>query len=220
MSIEELHSPVISKKRITDHGEVFTNPQEVNSMLDLVQNECQRIESRFLEPACGDGNFLIVVLSRKLFIVENRYKKNQIEFERYSFIAIASIYGIDLLKDNVEKCKKRLLKILKETYKRLFKNINEVFFQSCEFILSKNIICGDALSLKTLDPEPVPIVFSEWSEIKAGIIKRRDYTFEGLLIDAENEIPFLRSDLGEGVYIPRPIRDYPLTNYLRISQCQ
>ena len=75
---------VKSKKRVADHGEVFTAEREVNAMLDLVKQETERIDSRFLEPACGDGNFLTEVLKRKLIVVENRYRKSQLEFERYS----------------------------------------------------------------------------------------------------------------------------------------
>ena len=98
-----------SKQRVADHGEVFTREQEVNAMLDLVKDETLRIESRFLEPACGDGNFLIQILKRKLEIVEKNYRTSQREYEFYAVLAICSIYGIELLKDNVEACRKRLL---------------------------------------------------------------------------------------------------------------
>lgn len=84
-----------------DHGEVFTSEREVNAMLDLIKPETERIESRFLEPASGTGNFLIEVLHRKLNVVETRYKKSQREYERYAVIAVSSLYGIDILEDNV-----------------------------------------------------------------------------------------------------------------------
>jgi len=93
-----------SKKRIRDHGEVFTQEREVNAMLDLVKNETDRIESRFLEPACGDGNFLAPILERKLAIVKKKYRSSQNEFERMAFLAVSSIYGVELLLDNVEVC--------------------------------------------------------------------------------------------------------------------
>ena len=98
-----------SKQRVADHWEVFTREQEVNAMLDLVKDETLRIESRFLEPACGDGNFLIQILKRKLEIVEKNYRTSQREYEFYAVLAICSIYGIEFLKDNVEACRKRLL---------------------------------------------------------------------------------------------------------------
>ena len=80
-----------SKQRVADHGEVFTREQEVNAMLDLVKDETLRIESRFLEPACGDGNFLIQILKRKLEIVEKNYRTSQREYEFYAVLAVCSI---------------------------------------------------------------------------------------------------------------------------------
>ena len=101
---------VKSKKRVADYGEVFTNPREVNAMLDLVKQETERIESRFLEPACGTGNFLAEILRRKLAVAKRRYKRSPSDYERMSFIAVTSIYGIELLRDNVDECRERLLK--------------------------------------------------------------------------------------------------------------
>ena len=109
-----MESQVISKQRVTDHGEVYTAPREVNAMLDLVKSETERIDSRFLEPACGNGNFLAEILTRKLGIVEKRYAKSQIEYERYAVLAVSSIYGIDILQDNVQACRQRLCHIFDE----------------------------------------------------------------------------------------------------------
>ena len=106
-----MEKQVVSKKRVSDHGEVYTRKREVNAMLDLVKQETERIESRFLEPACGTGNFLSEILERKLHIVELRYGKNQLDYERYAVLAISSIYGIDILEDNVLECRKRLFDI-------------------------------------------------------------------------------------------------------------
>ena len=100
-----------SKQRVADHGEVFTSDREVNAMLDLVKQETDRIDSRFLEPACGTGNFLTEILTRKLEIVEKRYRRNQLDFERYSIIAISSMYGVDILEDNIAECRERLFDI-------------------------------------------------------------------------------------------------------------
>lgn len=112
---------VKSKKRVADHGEVFTAEREVNAMLDLVKQETERIDSRFLEPACGDGNFLAEVLRRKLAVVDSRYGKSQLEWERYAIISISSIYGVDILEDNANECRKRLFNIFNEKYTSLFK---------------------------------------------------------------------------------------------------
>src|SRR5579872_2312374 len=105
-----------SKKRVTDHGEVYTAEREVNAMLHLVQHETERIDSRFLEPACGTGNFLVPILERKLAIVKSKYSKSQLEFERYGVVAISSIYGIDILEDNIIQCRERLFSIFNDLY--------------------------------------------------------------------------------------------------------
>ena len=208
---------VVSRARVANHGEVYTNSREVNSMLNMVKHETERIDSRFLEPACGRGNFLIEVLSRKLNVVENKYKKSQIEFECYSIIAIGSIYGIEILEDNVIECRKRLINIFKEVYEKIYKkNSNDECIKILEFILSKNIVWGDALTFQTAHNPKKPIVFSEWSPATEGFIKRRDYSFEGLLIHSEIESLPLLSDMGDGVFIPTPIADFPMTTYLGI----
>lgn len=112
---------VKSKQRVTDYGEVLTPPPIVNAMLDLVKQETERIDSRFLEPACGTGNFLIEILHRKLRVVEARYAKSQLEYERYAVLAVSSLYGIDILDDNAEECWQRLFATLDATYTRLYK---------------------------------------------------------------------------------------------------
>lgn len=112
---------VKSKERVADHGEVFTNEREVNAMLDMVKQETERIDSRFLEPACGDGNFLAEILRRKLAIVKQRYSKSMSEYEKYCFVAVASIYGVELLQDNATDCRSRLFDIVKGEYMKVCK---------------------------------------------------------------------------------------------------
>ncbi len=116
-----MEKQIVSKKRVADHGEVLTGKREVNAMLDLVKQETERIDSRFLEPACGTGNFLTEILKRKLRVVEARYKKSQLEYERNAVLAVSSIYGVDILDDNVQECRKRLYDIFNEKYTSLFK---------------------------------------------------------------------------------------------------
>lgn len=209
---------VISKKRVADHGEVYTGNREVNAMLDLVKSETERIESRFLEPACGTGNFLTEILERKLRIVESRYNKSQLEYERNAVLAVSSIYGIDILEDNVQQCRQRLFGIFDLNYLRLFKSkTNDNCRESVRYILERNIIHGDALSLKTGGDNPKPIVFSEWSPVNGSMLKRRDFTFHGLLEHASiKELP-LFSDLGEDVFIPTPKKEYPLIHFLEVA---
>jgi hypothetical protein len=210
---------VTSKQRVADHGEVFTSQREVNAMLDLVKQETERIDSRFLEPACGTGNFLVEILKRKLTVVENRYAKNQIEYERYAVLAVSSIYGVDILQDNVQTCRDRLLGIFTHYY---INNCKKDFKPEClkavEFILSKNILWGDALSLKTPDEKAQPIVFSEWSAVNGSMIKRRDYTMANLLESQPLDGPNLFSDLGDKAFIPTPVGDFPLTHFLKLGE--
>ncbi|MBX3045882.1 MAG: SAM-dependent DNA methyltransferase [Anaerolineales bacterium] len=208
---------VTSKQRVVDHGEVFTNPREVNAMLDLVKQETERIDSRFLEPACGTGNFLAEVLERKLRVVKRDYANSQLAYERYAVLAISSVYGIDILQDNVEACRERLFGIVDREYSALYNNeTKDDFRRTVRFILSCNIVWGDALTLKTVGDDPQPIIFPEWSAIN-GHLKRRDFSFKELISQASmQELP-LFSDLGEEVFIPLPVREYPLVHFLKVA---
>jgi hypothetical protein len=209
---------IVSKKRVADHGEVLTGKREVDAMLDLVKQETERIESRFLEPACGTGNFLTEILERKLCVVENRYGKSQLEYERYAVLAASSIYGIDILEDNTTECRKRLFGIFDQKYTSLFKGAAKDECRSAvRYILNRNIVWGDARDLKTVGDNPRPIVFSEWSLVNGSMLKRRDFTFHGLLQHGSlKELP-LFSDLGEDVFIPAPVKEYPLTHFLEVA---
>jgi len=216
-----MDSQVISKKRVVDHGEVLTGKREVNAMLDLVKHEAERIDSRFLEPACGNGNFLAEILERKLRVVEERYGKSQLEYERYAVLAVSSMYGIDIQEDNVQQCRHRLFAVFEWSYSRLFKErAKNECRESIRFILERNIIWGDALTLKTAGDKPEYIVFSEWSLVNGSLLKRRDYTFHGLLDHAGmKELP-LFSDLGEDVFIPEAEKEYPPVHFLEIARAQ
>jgi hypothetical protein len=208
-----------SKSRVADFGEVFTPEFIVNSMLDLVRSETQNINSKFLEPACGNGNFLIEVLKRKLLIIKNRYKKSQHEYETNSIIAIGSLYGIDLMSDNVKECKKRLFNSFKEMYFDLYKkNYKDRLFEIAEFVLEKNIIQADALTMKTVGRNIKPIIFSQWSLVGSNKIKRIDYEYNSLFANYSIFEPMEVSDLGEEAFIPKAIKDYPLTHYLNIDE--
>jgi hypothetical protein len=221
---------VRTKKRVSDHGEVLTGQREVNAMLDLVKQETERIDSRFLEPACGDGNFLTAILERKLAVVEKRYGKSQLDFERYAVLAVSSIYGIDILPDNVRDCRGRLFEVFDANYTRLFKAAGKnKCREAVRFILERNIIWGDALTLNTVE-KPGHIVFSEWSPVNGSMLKRRDFTFSELLrhegamqaplfpgLKSEEQLP-LFSDLGEHVFIPTPVREYAPVHFLEIAR--
>jgi hypothetical protein len=211
-------SRVISKKRVADHGEVLTGLREVNAMLGLVQTETERIDSRFLEPACGNGNFLAEIFQRKLFVVERRYGKSQREYERNAVLAVSSLYGIDILEDNVEQCRDRLAEIFEARYSTQFKgSINPKCLNAVRVILGRNIIWGDALTLRTVGANPKHIVFSEWSPVNGSLLKRRDFRFQGLLAHEDmRELP-LFSDLGDDVFIPAPEREYAPVHFLDLA---
>lgn len=183
---------VKSKKRVADHGEVFTAEREVKAMCDLVEDQCNQISTRFLEPACGDGNFLAEILSRKLSRVTAQYRRSSYDWERNSLLALGSLYGVDILSDNCETCRKRLMKIWEKAYKAVCKKeCNDDTRRAAQFILSRNIVCGNALSLRCVDDQqqdtPEPIVFSEWTfPQNNAFIHRKDYTFAELL-DEKNE---------------------------------
>ncbi|HIT90857.1 MAG TPA: SAM-dependent DNA methyltransferase [Candidatus Merdenecus merdavium] len=210
-------SQIISKRRVNDHGEVFTNKREVDAMLDLVKQETERIDSRFLEPACGTGNFLVEILKRKLNIVEKRYKKVQLEYERNAILAVSSIYGIDILQDSLIKCRKRLFECFNKNYERLYgENCKENCRRSIKTVLSLNITHGNALTLQKED-DSGPIIFAEWSPINGQYMKRRDFTFQDLLeYQLASDLP-LFSDLGEDIFIPYPIKEYQPVPILEIG---
>lgn len=177
---------VKSKQRVSDHGEVFTAEREVNAMLDLVKQETERIDSRFLEPACGDGNFLAEILRRKLTVVKRKYKKSPIDYEKNAVLAATSIYGVDILQDNVDACRQRMFEIWDKEYQTVLKKeVNEDCREAVRFIFSRNIVCGNALSLKKVDTHGKdinePIVFSEWAFVTGFNLQRSDYTFDRLL---------------------------------------
>lgn len=217
VSPDLINAQVVSKKRVADHGEVYTGTREVNAMLDLVKQETERIESRFLEPACGTGNFLAEILGRKLNFVEARYGRSQLDYERNAVLAVSSIYGIDILLDNILECRNRLWHIFSQRYhKRFKKTAKDDCLRAVRYILERNIISGDALTLKTVGDNPRPIVFSEWSPFNGSMIKRRDFTFHSLL-EFGSQGTWFSSDLGADVFIPSPEKDYPLVHFLRVS---
>ncbi|HET7625560.1 MAG TPA: DNA methyltransferase [Verrucomicrobiae bacterium] len=213
---------IVSKQRVTEHGEVFTSAREVNDMLDLVKSETERIESRFLEPACGNGNFLAEILRRKLRVVEARYAKSQLEYERNAVLAVCSIYGIDKLEDNVSACRERLFAIFDLNYTNRFKSsAKEQCRDAVRYILERNIVHGDALSLKTVGPIEQPIIFSEWSPAIGSFLKRRDFTFSELLDEGETRQRNLfmtdeYSDLGKRAFIPKEVTNFPLIHFLKV----
>ncbi|MBV6490769.1 MAG: hypothetical protein QY327_00070 [Fimbriimonadaceae bacterium] len=223
-----LTAQIKSKQRVAQRGEVLTGGREVNAMLDLVKQETERIESRFLEPACGTGNFLVEILRRKLNEVDRRYKRSRHDWERNAVVAVSSIYGIDIDEENVEDCRDRLFVLFLEFYERRFRQrVRHECRETVRYLLGRNIIWGDARSLTQGDqPGGPPIVFAEWSPVNSSLFKRRDYAFHELFPTAATEVPAdlfgeakpkLKSDTGQNVFIPEPIREYPPVHFLEIG---
>ena len=220
---------VKSRERVAAHGEVFTAEREVKAMCDLVKPETERIDSRFLEPACGDGNFLAEILARKLACEQlKRYRKSIYDWERNSLLALGSLYGVDILADNCEACRARLYGLWEEEYHKVCKKEgNDDTRAAARLILSRNIVCGNALSLMCVDGNgkdtSEPIVFSEWTfPFNDGRIQRKDYSFAELLNNADrNETirttgqqTFFSDENGEEE--PLFLAQY-ITNYRRLA---
>lgn len=218
MSVSEHQSSQIkSRKRVADHGEVFTAEREVNVMCDLVASECLRPDSRFLEPACGDGNFLAVILRRKLSELRRKYKKSPRDYEKQAIVAIGSLYGVDIMNDNVLACRERLFYIWDEEYTaHCGTDATDETREAARFIISRNIINGNALTLMCVDSEgkdtKAPIVFSEWTLIGGSQMQRSDYTMADLLLYNEEGTLFaaLTEEQKEegGIFLRRYITHY------------
>ena len=222
---------VKSRQRVADHGEVFTAEREVKAMCDLVKSETERIESRFLEPACGNGNFLAEVLGRKLAVVKERYGKSPSEYERYSVLAVTSVYGVDILPDNAQECRERLFALWDKEYTAVAKDTADAACrEAVRYILQKNILCGDALTMEQADGSP--IVFAEWSFV-GNQVKRRDFRLDVLLKENLDDNCYselsLFADEADGAgnwmidpvtheQIPKPLHEYELTDYRRVQE--
>lgn len=206
---ENTKSQIKSRQRVAQHGEVFTNPREVNAMLDLVRDESFRLDSRFLEPACGDGNFLIEILRRKLSLIENI--KSQTEWEFKSLIAVGSCYGIELLEDNAEACRERLYREVVGQMRRIG-DLGD-YEKSLRYMLQKNIVCGDALTYRTADGKP--ITFCEWTPIAGSMqFARRDFQFDFLVNQTHQYSLF--DEQGEAQSFDEPVRLYPPVHYTQL----
>ncbi|HXF47779.1 MAG TPA: N-6 DNA methylase [Burkholderiaceae bacterium] len=164
-----------SKRRVADHGEVFTPPWLVEAMLDLVKDETERIDSRFLEPACGSGNFLVQILRRKLAAVELKYGKCDFERRHYALLALMCIYGVELLADNIAECRANLLETFAEY---LGVDASHELYRAASWVLAHNLVHGDALKMCTHDGQP--ITFAEWGYLGKGKFQRRDFRLDVL----------------------------------------
>ncbi|MCX6585287.1 MAG: N-6 DNA methylase [Acidobacteria bacterium] len=168
-----------SKQRVADHGEVFTPEWLVEAMLDLVKAETERIDSRFLEPACGSGNFLVKILQRKLAAVELKFGRSDFEKKQYALLALMCTYGIELLEDNIAECRMNMLEILAD-YLKLEES--DEYYRAAAYVLSLNIVHGDALKMCTSDGKA--IIFAEWGYLGKGKFQRRDFNLNTLTLSS------------------------------------
>jgi hypothetical protein len=197
-------SLIKSKKRVADHGEVFTPRWLVERMLDLVKGETERIDSRFLEPACGSGNFLVPVLQRKLAAVEAKYGRSDFERRHYALLALMCIYGIELLVDNIAECRANLLEIFAD-----YLNLDELneLYRAGYYVLSQNLVHGDALTMRTYDGQP--ITFAEWGYLGRGKFQRRDFRLDALTqMSSFSQEGSLFAHLGKHAVF-MPVKEYP-----------
>ena len=193
----ELQKQVKSKRRVTEYGEVFTAEREVKAMCDLVKAETKRIDSRFLEPACGEGAFLTEILRRKLEEVKSRYVESPSDYKTNAMIAISSIYGVDILADNVEACRKKLYEIWDTAYtESVAERASDQCREAVKYILRENIICGNTLAM--LKADGTPIVFSEWSMLTGCRMRRRSYTMQELINENEAQTDIYQMGLERG----------------------
>jgi hypothetical protein len=195
---------VKSKQRVADHGEVFTPAWMVEAMLDLVNDECERIDARFLEPACGSGNFIVRILQRKLAAVELKYGTAEFERQHYALLGLMCIYGIELLNDNINECRANVLEVFAE-YLGLAED--DDLFLAAEHVLGLNLVHGDALTMRAHDGQPV--TFAEWGYLGRGKFQRRDFRLDVLTgSSAYSSEGSLFAELGKHE-IFTPIQTYP-----------
>jgi hypothetical protein len=168
-----------SKQRVADHGEVFTPAWMVEAMLDLVKHETERIDSRFLEPACGSGNFLVRILQRKLAAVELKFGRSDFERRHYALLAVMCTYGIELLEDNIAECRANMLEILAD-YLELGES--DDLYRAASYVLSQNLVHGDALKMRTRADQP--ITFAEWGYLGKGKFQRREFRLHDLAMSS------------------------------------
>jgi hypothetical protein len=177
-----------SARRVKEHGEVFTPQHIVKLMLDQeeLKPDLNSLTATFLEPAAGEGAFLTEILRRKLRLAR-KLGNNFTEYEENALLALSSLYGIELLEDNVELLAMNMLSVFYQDYLQVVNQAggreNAHVLESAKIIISANMAQGDALTQTTKDGSP--IVFSEWQLLspKRGIrkVQRTEYTLVAIM---------------------------------------
>jgi len=215
---------VKSRQRVADHGEVFTPRWLVDDMLDLVKPETERIDSRFLEPACGSGNFLVPILERKLTAVQARHGRSEFEKRHYALFALMCVYGIELLADNAAECRENLTgtfaRFLRSTRSlsersetKRAESPDDVWTRAAEAVLAVNIVQGDAL--KMTDASGEAITFPEWGYLGRGKYQRRDFRFDDLTQRAGASVGLFEAFEEHEIFTP--VRTFPVMTVRQIA---
>lgn len=205
-------SLIRSKQRVADHGEVFTPAWMVEAMLDLVKDETGRIDPRFLEPACGDGNFLVRILQRKLAAVELKYGKNDFEKRHFALLGLMCTCGIELLTDNIAECKANMLDVFAE-----YLNLADTddLYRAASHVLAQNLVHGDALTMLTHERQPM--TFAEWGYLGKGKFQRRDFRLDALTQAASWNTEGELFATAERKDIFSPVKTYPPMTVIELA---
>ena len=223
-----MEKQIKSKSRVSNFGEVYTAKKQVTDMVNLVDNMASEITATVLEPACGNGNFLSEILRRKLNVVKQKYKKSKSEYEKYSVLAVSSIYGVDLMDDNVRECRERLFDIWHKAYKSVCKDETMLDCEEAvKYILKHNILCGNALTMLRVDTEgndtEEPIIFAQWDLMTGDLMKRLDYRLDELMRGHNDQMDMFmymngwKYDEETHAWIPAPIREFEPVNYWEVQ---
>lgn len=211
---------VKSKARVAKHGEVFTNPREVNAMLDLVADQITRIDATFLEPACGSGNFLVEILRRRMAVLNQKYGKSPTEYPAKAVQAVCGLYGIELLPDNTAECRARLFATFTADYLPAMQTADD-YPHVCDTVrrvLTKNIVCGNALTYQTESGQP--ITFIQWQFIDRARVKAKQFELQATVETTGGRIGSqhnLFGDNGEPARIVQHKKEFPPVHYLEIG---
>lgn len=223
-----------SRDRVRDLAEVYTARREVDAMLDLVKKEAASIDATFLEPAAGNGNFLVAILERKLATVRRQHGRNiaqrgytadtTAEFEFLTLRALRSIYGVDIDQSNVVEARKRLRNIVAEHARACLNAPGDNltphvmpgspgFRQAVTAVLRTNIMRGDTINA----PDQVVIVEYE-ADSTALAFRRTFHTLQSMADEAAAETRVEPEGLFsvEDVTPAKPRRVVDFTHYSEI----
>lgn len=179
-----------SKERVKKVAEVFTPGWCVRNMLDMVAENggaFKNINETFLEPACGDGNFIIQIIERKMHIIDELLPTKE-QYKMLTIQAVSKIYGVDIMPDNVQECKERVMRSLRKKYlKKYNEKMPEAHEKNLMFVLDNNIVLGNFLTTLTNDNKPVVIRDYQYNGDKVVI---SDFYLSDIIKDPEHNKPF------------------------------